>query len=299
MHQRTHIMQSICRRYSPNHITSLLRRSPSPPTARRLFSWRLAKNVASAREYRQNRHHGIPQPKPPTTVPTGHYLEQSPTERGQAAARHLGVIIQADLRWTAHVDSVIGKAKKSLHLLHRLRSTLNTQALIALYKTYIRPTLEYASMAITPLSQTSSDSLERFQRRAVKLSLHLPIFSHLPHSVLLHRADVSTLSSRRFIKHSMLAHKIHHNYAPPHLQQVNLNPLTEIPYNLRHARSYHIPTSRTDRHKMSPINIALHHFNSIPLHLRTQPNREIFKKEITNLFLNSICSCSAHQGSTP
>lgn len=234
--------------------------------------------------------------RPPPFQP--HIILHGRTLNVVTQQRHLGVIIQSDLRWNAHFDSTISKATKSLHILRRLRHNITTNALCALYTVYIRPILEYACIALTPLSNMITDCLERFQRRAARLCLRLPLFKPTNHSALLHRLSLPTLSSRRQLRHTQFAHKIHHQLAPSHIRNLALLTVTHSPYSLRHSRSYHIKTSRTDRHKESPVNIALHHFNSLPSTLREIGDHTSFKEASSNLLLNSICSCSAHPTTT-
>ena len=77
------------------------------------------------------------------------------------------------------------------------------------------------------------DKLECFQRKAATVCLRLPLYTPADHSHLL----------RRLLR----------RYAPPHIFQLNLPPPTTCNYSLRHRRSDRIPSSRTDRHKDSPI----------------------------------------------
>ena len=61
--------------------------------------------------------------------------------------RHLGVVLSSDLRWTAHVEtSILAKVTSLLGVLKRLSSSLNTAALRAFYKMYMRLRLEYSSV---------------------------------------------------------------------------------------------------------------------------------------------------------
>ena len=98
----------------------------------------------------------------------------------------------------------------------------------------------------------------------------------------------------RKIKHILLAPSIYHQYAPPHILQLNLPPLTTPIYSLRCQRSYHIPSSRTDRHKDSPIHKSLHLFNLLPEDIKNTHDRTLFKSQISALLTNSVCSCSHH-----
>ena len=173
-------------------------------------------------------------------------------------------------------------------MLTKLRNSLNSSALSCLHCTYIRPILEYACIAVTPLPHNILDRLERIQRKAARICLHLPLFSPVDHSSLLHRLQLPTLFSRRRIKQLLLSHSIFHHYAPPHLLQLQLPPLAANVYSLRRPRSYHLPTSRTDHLKDSPMVRALHYFNSLPEAMKSIKDRTMFKSEIHSIFVSSI-----------
>ena len=163
-----------------------------------------------------------------------------------------------------------------------------------IYQTYILPVFSYASNALTPLSHTSLDRLERLQRKAARICLHLPLYTHLEHSHLLHRIKWPTLFSRFKVKHILFAHSLCHIYAPPHILSLHTASNVQPSYNLRRSRTWHLPTPRTDRCLHSPLYKALHYFNCLPTQLREIPSRTPFKSEISLLLHNSVCSCSDH-----
>ena len=58
--------------------------------------------------------------------------------------KFLGSTLQSDLRWNAHVDSIVPKAAKRLYILRILRcSNVSITDLVTVYVTLIRPLLEY------------------------------------------------------------------------------------------------------------------------------------------------------------
>ena len=205
---------------SPQQTEQQLQRAVTS-AAKWLNDWHLLVNIdktVTMTFYHDNR--------PPTHLPTI-FLNDSPlkTVRQQ---RHLGVIFQHNLQWSTHVNNIINKSLKVLHMLTKLRNSLNSSALSYLYCTYIRPILEYACIAVTPLPHNILDRLERIQRKAARICLHLPLFSPVDHSSLLHRLQLPTLFSRRRIKQLLLSHSIFHHYAPPHLLQLQLPPLAAL-----------------------------------------------------------------------
>ena len=95
--------------------------------------------------------------RPPDQLPQI-TLRNSPLTVAQKH-KHLGIIFQHDLRW--HVEYIVKKSLKSFNILFRQRSTLTSDSLSHIYRTYILPIFSYASNALTPLSNTSLDRLER------------------------------------------------------------------------------------------------------------------------------------------
>ena len=146
--------------------------------------------------------------RPPNTPPTITLDGKTLTILTQH--QHLGIICQHNLRWTHHIEHILRKTYKSLNLLFRLRSRLHHSALSRIYTTHILPILQYACIAVTPVPSTALDRLERFQRKAAKVYLRLPIYSHFDHSSLLHRIQLPTIFCRRKIKHIVFSHAIHY-----------------------------------------------------------------------------------------
>ena len=221
-------------------------------------------------------------------------LQNTPLTQARSH-RHLGLIIQADLRWTEHIDSKIKKARHQLFQLRRIWNVLHKPALINVYCSYVRPIVEYGSLVLSNLTQTSQDQLESLQRRAGLVCLGLPLFQPTHHSSLIHHLSIPTLSSRRHFRQLMFAHALLHGNIPPHLQIANLPNRTPHPYhNLRRPRTYTITTTRTTRHRDSPLNLAAHLYNLLPTDIISIVNPSAFKRPITPLILSSICSCSGH-----
>ena len=110
------------------------------------------------------------------------------------------------------------------HSFPKTRGTMNASSLLLIYTTYIRPVLEYGSLALSNTTQQQRDTLERIQRRAISICLRIPLFAPGHHTSLLHHAKLPTLSSRLLVKQVLLAWDIHHQTSPPHLQQPHLAP---------------------------------------------------------------------------
>ena len=61
------------------------------------------------------------------------------------AFKYLGVLISSDVSWSAHIDSICAKGKKLIGLLYRrFSSNIYSERLQEIYKSLVRPQLEYA-----------------------------------------------------------------------------------------------------------------------------------------------------------
>ena len=59
---------------------------------------------------------------------------------------HLGVILDVKLTFEEHLKNVFNKANKTIGLLRKLSNLLPRQALVTIYKAFIRPHLDYGDV---------------------------------------------------------------------------------------------------------------------------------------------------------
>ena len=63
---------------------------------------------------------------------------------------HLGLVLDSKLKFNKHVNNKINKCNKSIGIIKKLSLTLSKNILLTIYKTFVRPILDY-----TDISQTS------------------------------------------------------------------------------------------------------------------------------------------------
>jgi len=83
----------------------------------------------------------------------------------------LGIVVEHNLKWNGHVDSICAKAASRLHFLKVLkRSALSIDDLLYFYKSAIRPVLEYACPAWhSSLTVEQTRQIESIQKRALRI----------------------------------------------------------------------------------------------------------------------------------
>jgi len=98
----------------------------------------------------------------------GKYLEEAIEERDLAR-----VIIQSDLKCSKQCLKAVSMANKVLGMIKMSFSIRDKETILQLYKSLVRPHLEYSIQAWRPHYQNYIDLIEGVQRRATKLILGL------------------------------------------------------------------------------------------------------------------------------
>lgn len=253
-------------------------------TARWLTTWRLAANQAKTVLMQTTR---CPLPAPLEITLNGSPL------RVVKEHKHLGVTFSSDLRWTSHVNSITTKASRMLGILRRLRPHLTKAASSTVYKVYIRPILEYSSVAWSNLPAHLLNRLERFQRRAAKIVLRKPVFMPSDHDLLLDEVGWETLSSRRELHLAILGHAIATARAPQHILQASY-PKRVLRHDLRQQPYFNTPIPNTTLYQESPIFQACTIFNKLPPSVQELQTTSDFKTAAQLELLSCLCSCTDH-----
>lgn len=137
----------------------------------------------------------------------------------------LGVVVTSDLKWAEHTATTVKKANSLTYLIKCAFKDLKPDSITKIYKTYVRPTLEYAAVVWSPYLVKDVDAIERVQRRFTKLS---PALRDLSYSDRLRRLHLPSLTDRRLRGDMIEVYKIvNHLYSCP-LNFFTLNPSVHL-----------------------------------------------------------------------
>ena len=185
--------------------------------------------------------------------------------------RHLGLVVDEHLTWSAHVQSVTAKVSQRLGLLWRLRNRLSGLVLRELYTTCIRPVIEYSSVVWSGISSTDSVKLERLNRKAARLISNTKCRSDTPHDILLARAGLQELSHRRHLFQVLFTYRFVHTDLPSHIVEGLSHWLpdstSQRSYLLRRQKTLRLPRAHKNILKRSPLYSAFSFWNSLPTSL--------------------------------
>ena len=108
--------------------------------------------------------------------------------------KDLGVYIQNNLKFDQHISHSVNRANKLVGLIKHAFSFLNEETLLVLYKTLIRPILDYGNTLWFPTLKKDIRAVENVQRRVTKI---LPHLSDLNYEERLKKLKLTTLNYRR------------------------------------------------------------------------------------------------------
>lgn len=85
--------------------------------------------------------------------------------------KDLGIAMSSNLAWSEHVNTAVNKANRLLGLITRTVGTSNTEIFSMLYKTLVRPVIEYATPLWSPYLVKDTEAIEKIQRRGSRIAL--------------------------------------------------------------------------------------------------------------------------------
>ena len=169
-------------------------------------------------------------------------------------AKILGITVSNDLKWNDHISKILKRTSQRLFMLSQCkRCGMHPSDIIIIYKTKVRPIIEYCCQAWFPgLPKYLKEDLERLQKRALKI-----IHPDMSYHAALTTACLDTLNDRltqhcRSFFQAMQnpSHKLHHL----------LPPTRKIIHGLRNPNPFALKKTKTKRTDCCLVNWAIKHF---------------------------------------
>ena len=208
------------------------------------------------------------------------------TMRGQALEctkeeRDIGIIISEDLKPSAQVAKAARTAAAVLAQLTRAFHYRDRHIFVRLYKQYVLPHLEFASVAWSPWTAIDKDTLEKIQIRAVRLVTGLKGQSY---EERLAELDMFSLEERRHQADMIQVFKIVNGHDHVDGTQWFRHVSGELHLTRAAGDSLNLVQSRSRldlrRHFFSQR--VVEHWNRVPPLIKRAPNTASFKRSYRN-----------------
>ena len=204
---------------------------------------------------------------------------------------YLGLRFSKDLKWQSHIKDVYTKARKRLNAMLPLKYKLDRYSLQIMYTSFVRSTLDYASVVWGGTYKSDFMLLEKIQVDAMRLitgatarSNRLKLYQEIPFLTIKQRVSNTILT---------MMFKIKSGLCPTYLS--NLIIVNEQPrYNFRSQSAVVTPFARLETFKRSFIPHASTLWNNISFDLQNSGSLEGFK-QLLNI-ANDCCNTLYYYG---
>ena len=119
--------------------------------------------------------------------------------------KDLGVLVSSSLRFEEHIASTVAKANRILGLIKKTFLSRDTTILVTLYKSLVRPILEYNCIIWCPYRKNMLNRVEAVQKRFCKF---FRCTSNLDYRNKLNKLDLLSLEARRLRYKLIFLYKI-------------------------------------------------------------------------------------------
>ena len=164
--------------------------------------------------------------------------------------KHLGIILDSKLTFENHINVVTTKIDKTIGLLRKLQNLLPRTALITIYKTFVRPHLDYGDILCDQAFNLSfQQKLEPIQYRACLVITGA--MQGTSREKIYQELGLESLQSRRWYRKLAIFYKIYKNKSPFYL--FNLVP-EKTSYATRNVgcTPCFLPSATTEWNKLYP-----------------------------------------------
>ena len=204
----------------------------------------------------------------------------------------LGVVIQNDLSWSEHINTVCKKIKSKLYLLHQIKAFLPCTARKQFFNSFILPHFDYCLSIWGCCGANDLKRLDRLLKKSMRLILSSDIY--LSEDDMYRELRWLPLSYRYKLKVVTLVYKGLNSLAPSYISSMlnHYEPKTSMCIRSVEAKHLEVPFIRFSVYKRAFSVNGPKLYNELPLHIRESKSLASFKSACYTYFyqsyLNSI-----------
>lgn len=192
----------------------------------------------------------------------------------------LGLIFTSDLKPSTQCLRAAARAHKMISIINLAFKYLDSRSLSILYKSLVRPILDYCCVAWCPYYTKDIEVLEKVQRRFTRL---VPGLKHMSYNDRLDTLKLQTLYARRLRFDLITAYKIIHGF-----MNVDAGFFFEFcPDSRTRGHNFKLQShfTRTDVRKCFFTSRVISQWNALPAPCAEAINISTFKNELSKHFL--------------
>ena len=194
--------------------------------------------------------------------------------------KHLGLLLDHKLDFNDHLKVISAKFSKGVGLLRKLNHILPRSSLLTIYKSFIRPHLDFGDIVFNQaFNESFHNKLETLQYSAALATTGAIRGSS--REKLYQELGLESLKLRRWYRKLVVFYKINASKCPTYLYK--LIPKRECPYQTRQLKDIPLINVKHDFFKNSFFPSTIIDWNNMDDNIRFSPSLEVFKKSILNV----------------
>ena len=194
--------------------------------------------------------------------------------------KHLGLYLDEKLSLYDHINANISKANKGFGIIKRLSNTLSKNSLLTIYKSFIRPYLDYCDIIYDqPNNESFYTKIERIQYNAA-LAITGAI-KGTSQTKLYKELGLESLKFRRWFRRLCTLFKVKTSGKPEYL--LNLIPTGQHFYNTQSLDKIETDYCRTDTFKNSFFPYTIVEWNKLDLDIPESKSYAIFQNALLKI----------------
>ena len=198
---------------------------------------------------------------------------------------HLGVIWDCKLTFEEHLENVFSKKPKTIGLLRKLSNLLLRQALVIIYKAFVRPHLDYGDVLY---DQAFNNSFHA-KMESIQYNACLAITGAIrgtSREKIYQELGLESLQLRRWYRKLCLFYKVFKNEHPKYF--FHLIPVKSTLYATRTVGNIPLIKAKHNFFKNSFFPSAIIEWNNWDPNLRNSKSISILKEKILNLIFTIL-----------
>ena len=202
-----------------------------------------------------------------------------------AAVKNLGMFLDAELKYTIHINKLTSSSFNTLHTIAPVQCHLDQETTKILVQALILSKLDYCNSLFLGIPKYNIAKLQRIQNMSCRIIFQLPKHP----SINNYLAQLHWLKIQECITYKVatIMYKCIHNIAPIYLTEMAFSELSQT-RNLRSTqrRLLYTTKSRTEFvHISSFKSMGPHIWNILPINVKNSYNIDVFKSRLkTHLF---------------
>ena len=201
--------------------------------------------------------------------------------------KYLSVLVDQNLSWKYHIDSIVTKISKNVGLIAKLRHSVTRPILLNIYKSLVHPYLTYGLAALGQACKTYLNKILILQKRALRL-LYFTDW-HEDAIPLFLEANVLPITFLYYESVSTLMYDINNCKAPTNMLNLFQKTSNIHSYNTRSSTSgkFFVKSSRLEIQNNSFSRLGVKLWNKIRCYITDLPKRT-FKRVLRKLLFDIL-----------